>query len=222
MRRPPTARRHVTNAHRPIARVALAAMAVLATLVVGSTPASAAGSTGGLSPTVFGGRLDMNGTGAIGGRDDSNAFFGQTDVIDGGIDCDAWGTTANAALPGDGVIGAADDCTLIGVDGSFDGVTIAVEDGVVVAADGVPFSDGSRMPALYNAANPFDQSVQGADFGWWALDGRVDVNLSGSIDYGDCARGVVVRSDAVGFGDATDGAGVLAASPLCPIPVAVA
>ena len=84
----------VTNPHRPLAG-ALAVLVALATLAVAS-PASAAGYTGGLAPAVLGGRLDMNGSGGVGGRDDSNAFYGQTDVIDGAIDCDSWGAVPNA------------------------------------------------------------------------------------------------------------------------------
>jgi hypothetical protein len=211
----------VTNAYRRIPRLAaLATMAFVATLVVGSTPASAAGFTGGLSPTVFGGRLDINGSGGIGGRDDSNAFYGQTDVIDGGIDCDTWGATPNAGTSGSSAIDASDDCTLIGVDGSVDGATILVMDGAVATVDGVAVTDGYVMPAIFNADRPFDSDATHADFGWRALGGRVDVNLSGAIDDLDCARGIVGETDDEGLGAPSDGADVLGASPACANDVA--
>jgi hypothetical protein len=204
---------------RPL-RVVVAFAITVAALALAMGAASAAGFTGGLAPTVIGGRLDVNGTGGVGGRDDATDFFDQTDIIDGAIDCNAWGAIDNAGSAGDGVIDAADDCTFVGVDGSLDGVTIDVQDGLVVSFDGVPVGNGVQMPALYNV-NPFDQSVQDADFGWWVIDGRVDVNLSGAIDDGDCARGVIGQTDDVGLGDPSDGADVLAASPLCgnPLPV---
>jgi hypothetical protein len=43
----------------------------------------------GLSPTIVGGLADVNGDGAVvDGNDDANAFYGDTSIIDGALDCD--------------------------------------------------------------------------------------------------------------------------------------
>jgi hypothetical protein len=212
MPRPSAGERNVRAIARSIALVA--SVSAIAVSIVPSVPASATGYTGGLSPLVLGGRLDMNGSGGIGGRDDSSGFYGQTDVIDGAIDCDAW-NGPNAGLPGDGVIDASDDCVLVGVDGTVEGATIVVGDGSIATVDGVPVADGYQMPALFNASFPSDPQVADADFGWWVFDGHVDANSSGSIDDADCSRGVVGETDDVGLGPPGDGADVLAASPAC-------
>ena len=203
----------MSNPNRALVGVAVV---LAAAMLVTAAPASAAGYTGGLAPTALDGRLDVNGSGGVGGRDDSNGFYGQTDVIDGSIDCDGWGSTPNAGTAGDHVIDDADDCTLIGVDGSVEGATIVVEDGSVVSVDGAPVPSAYAMPAIFNASDPDDGDIADADFGWWAFDGRVDANANGTIDDVDCARGVVGETDDVGFGAPTDGADVLGSSSLCP------
>jgi len=60
-------------------------------LVVLAAPATAAPLTGGFSPTIVSGEADLNGDGVASGRDDANAFYGSTHIIDGMLDCDAWG-----------------------------------------------------------------------------------------------------------------------------------
>ena len=52
--------------------------------------AAAAPFTGGVSPTVFDQVADLNGDDVVTGRDDSGAFYGDTAIIDGKLDCDAW------------------------------------------------------------------------------------------------------------------------------------
>jgi len=99
-------------------------------------PAAAAPYNGGFSPTVFNGGADLNGDNQVTGRDDSNDFYGDTDIIDGLLDCDAWLLVENAGTAGDGDITGADDCTLVGYDGTADGVTIAVTNGVFDWPDG--------------------------------------------------------------------------------------
>jgi len=187
----------------------------VASLGLSAVDAGAAGYTGGLSPTVLGGRLDVNGSGGVGGRDDSNGFYGQADVIDGAIDCDTWGAIPNAGSAGDHAIDAADDCTLIGVDGTPDGATIAVQDGVVTTVDNVAVPAGYVMPAIFNAAEPSDPDVADADFGWWAYEWLPGANANGTIDDTDCTRGVVGETDDDGLGNPADGADVLGSSPLC-------
>lgn len=198
-----------------ITRIAAATIAVaLGSVGLVAGPAIAAGFTGGLAPNVIGGLLDMNGSGRIGGRDDSNGFYGRTDVIDGAIDCDAW-DGPNDGVAGNHVIDTEDDCTLIGTDGTADGATIAVRDGVIVAVDGTPVPPGYGMPAIFDANDPTNENIAQADLGWWVDDGRVDANGNGQIDDGDCARGVVGAADDEGLGPPADGAAVLAASPAC-------
>src|ERR687897_3071228 len=72
-----------------------------------AAPAGAVPYSGGLSPTIFDGRADLNGDNEANGRDDSNNFYGDTDIIDGMLDCDAW-ASPNDGAAGDGVITAAD------------------------------------------------------------------------------------------------------------------
>ena len=47
--------------------------------------------TGAFSPNIIGERADLNGGGIVNGADDSNAFYGDTSIIDGQLDCNAWG-----------------------------------------------------------------------------------------------------------------------------------
>ena len=60
-------------------------------------PAGAGPLTGGFSPTIVGGGADLDGNGVVNGSDDANAFYGDTSIIDGKLDCDAWGVVANTA-----------------------------------------------------------------------------------------------------------------------------
>src|SRR5215207_6790388 len=103
---------------------ALSLLAFCAQLML-AAPAAAVPYTGGLSPTIFDGLAHLNGDNEANGRDDSNNFYGDTDIIDGMLDCNAW-VVDNDGAAGDGVITAADNCTLIGYDGTVDGVEITV------------------------------------------------------------------------------------------------
>src|SRR6476660_6713641 len=129
------------------------------------TPAGAAAFSGGFSPTIVSGKADLNGDGAVTGRDDADAFYGDTHIIDGQLDCDAWGPIANAGTAGDGAIGAADDCSLVGYDGTPDGVTIDVVNGAFQVADG-------PLPTVFNAGHPSNPDVGASDFAWSTIDGR--------------------------------------------------
>jgi hypothetical protein len=62
-------------------------------------PAGAGALTGGFSPTVINGGADLNGDGVVSGRDDANEFYGATSIIDGKLDCDAWGRPPIRATP---------------------------------------------------------------------------------------------------------------------------
>jgi len=163
-------------------------------------PAVAAPYSGGFSPTIIGQQADLNGDGVVTGRDDANAFYGDTHIIDGGLDCDAW-AMANDGAVGDGVIDAADDCSLIGVDGTPDGVTIEVLDG--------EFQWDGPLPFVFNAGDPDNPDVGDSDFAWSTIDGRVDSNGDEAIDEDDCHLGLVGETVDAGLGDPTDGADTL-------------
>jgi IPT/TIG domain len=187
--------------------------------LVGAQTASAAVFTGGFSPKIFSGGADLNGDGVVTGRDDSQDFFGETDIIDGKLDCNAWGTAAgdeNDGTAGDLVINASDDCSLVAYDGTSDGVTITVTDG----AFGWPI--GTALPTVYNAANPDSPGVHAADFAWSTILGKVDSNGNEVIDDDDCTFGLIGQTVDVGLGDPTDGADILGSDPLCGFAVAPA
>jgi hypothetical protein len=61
----------------------------VALLVAGR--AEAGSLTGGFSPTIVGGGADVDGNGVVNVSDDANAFYGDTSIIDGKLDCDGWG-----------------------------------------------------------------------------------------------------------------------------------
>jgi Ca2+-binding RTX toxin-like protein len=156
--------------------------------------ASAVGATaltGGFSPTIIGGGADVNGDLVVNVADDANAFYGDTSIIDGGLDCDAWGANANDGSAGDGVIDANDDCALVGYDGTRAGVTIKVQNGVFQVANG-------PLPTVFNADQPNNPDIGDSDFAWSAIDGRVDSNGNEVIDGNDCHVGVVGALDVLG------------------------
>ena len=129
------------------------------------------------------------------GRDDSNNFFGDTDIIDGKIDCDAWGVTKNAGTAGSLTIDGSDDCTFVAYDGTSDGVTITVTDGAFV------WPTGTALPTVYNATNPDSPGVAVADFAWSTIGGKVDSNGNEVIDDDDCTFGLIGQTVDVGLGD---------------------
>ncbi len=85
--------------------------------------------------------------------DDSAAFYGDTSIINGALDCNAWILDNHGAL-GDGMIDANDECTLIGYDGTPDGITISVVAGEFTEAGGSPIAEGYVLPKVFNAAEP--------------------------------------------------------------------
>ena len=190
-----------TASRRAAVLGALSLLAFCAQLLL-AAPAAAAPFTGGFSPTIVSGRADLNGDGAVTGRDDSNAFYGSTHIIDGMLDCNAWGAQANDGGAGDGAITIADDCALVGFDGTPNGVTINVEDGVFQVANG-------PLPTVFNAAMPDNPDVGDSDFAWSAINGRVDSNGNEAITGDDCHFGLIGQAVDAGLGDATDGADIL-------------
>jgi Ca2+-binding RTX toxin-like protein len=179
---------------------ALILMVFCAQLVLAAT-AGAGPLTGGFSPTVINGGADLNGDGVANGRDDANEFYGSTHIIDGKLDCDTWGAFANRGTAGSGTITGGDDCSLVGYDGTPDGVTIDVVAGA--------FDWSGPLPTVFNEGNPGNPDISDSDFAWSAIDGRVDSNGDEVIDGDDCHFGLVGQTNDVGLGDATDGADIL-------------
>jgi Ca2+-binding RTX toxin-like protein len=162
-----------------------------------ATPAGAYSFSGGFSPTIFSGGADLNGDGAAGAADDSTAFYGNTDIINGLLDCDAW-STDNGGDAGSGVVDTGDDCTLVGYDGTANGVTIDVVDGEFATADGRAIADGVPLATVFNAAEPDNPSVLDSDFAWSTMHGRVDSNGDEVIDGNDCHFGIIGTADVLG------------------------
>jgi Ca2+-binding RTX toxin-like protein len=162
------------------------------------TPTNAFSGTFG--PTIIGGLADLDGDGVVDGADDSNNFFGDTDIIDGGLDCDNW-TTDNDGTAGDGVINTDDDCTLVAASPGG-AIEIDVVDG--------EFQWDGPLPHVFNAGDPTNMDIGDSDFAWSAIGGRVDSNGNEVIDPGDCTFGLIGQTVDVGAGDMTDGADVLA------------
>jgi Ca2+-binding RTX toxin-like protein len=177
--------------HRKAAVLGVLCLVALSVPLASITAASASAFTGGLSPTIIVGKADLNGDGVVNGSDDANAFYGDTSIIDGKLDCDAWGAIANDGSAGDLAIDTSDDCSLVGYDGTPDGVTIDVVDGAFQTA-------GGPLPTVFNAASPADPSVVHADFAWSTLDGRVDSDGDGTITGDDCHFGLVGSDDVLG------------------------
>jgi Ca2+-binding RTX toxin-like protein len=168
-----------------------------------AAPAGAGALTGGFSPTVINGGADLNGSGVVNGRDDANAFYGDTHIIDGMLDCDTWGVIPNRGTAGSGTITGADDCSLVGYDGTSDGVTIDVVAGVFQTANG-------PLPTVFNAGDPDNPDVGDSDFAWSAIDGRVDSNGDEAITADDCHFGIVGRANDSGIlPDPTEGVDIL-------------
>ena len=153
-----------------------------------AAPAGAGALTGGFSPTIVGQGADVDGNGIVNAGDDANAFYGDTSIIDGKLDCDAWGPVANDGSAGSGTITAADDCSLVGYDGTPDGITIEVMDGAFQVGDG-------PLPTVFNASDPNNPDIGDSDFAWSAIDGRVDSNGNEIIDSDDCHVAVVDSID---------------------------
>jgi Ca2+-binding RTX toxin-like protein len=191
-----------TTRGRVAVLAALFLMAFSAQLLLAG-PAGAGALTGGFSPTVINGGADLNGSGVVNGRDDANEFYVDTSIIDGKLDCDTWGAQANAGTAGDLAITGADNCSLVGYDGTGDGVTINVVAGAFDWPNG-------PLPTVFNALDPGNPDIGDSDFAWSAIDGRVDSNGNEVIDGDDCHFGIVGRANDSGIlPDPTEGVDIL-------------
>jgi Ca2+-binding RTX toxin-like protein len=199
--------------HPGTTRRRLAALGVLSLMafyvqLTSAGPAAAAPFTGGFSPTIVNNRADLNGDAVINGRDDANEFYGTTSIIDGRLDCDAWAADNDGAA-GDLAITIADDCTLIGYDGTADGVTISVVNGAFQVANG-PLPTVFPQPG--DADNP---DIGDSAFAWSTRNGRVDSSGNELIEGDDCHFGLIGRTVDVGLGNGTDGADILGSDAGC-------
>jgi len=148
------------------------------------SPTSGGGFSGVLAVNVIGGKLDLNGDGVVNGMDDSNSLFGNTNVIDGMLDCNA-----GAGTSGDNVINASDNCVLTHATMG----SITVTSGVFVLANG---------PLTLDFTSP--------NVRWATINGLVDSDGSGSITSNDCTRGLIGLANDSGMGaDAADAVNVL-------------
>jgi Ca2+-binding RTX toxin-like protein len=163
---------------------------LLASLLL-AAPVAAAPLDGGFSPTILGGGADLDGNHLVSEGDDANAFYGDTSIIDGMLDCDAWGPIANQGDAGDGTIDGDDDCSLVGYDGTPDGVTIEVVNGEFDVANG-------PLPTVFNATDPDNPDIGDSQFAWSAIDGRVDSNGDEDITWEDCHFDLVGSVDILG------------------------
>ena len=192
--------KHPRTSHRGVIILGVLFLLVCVQLAL-AAPAAAQPLTGGFSPMIINGEADLNGDGVVNGRDDSNEFYGETSIIDGRLDCNAW-TAPNEGTAGNLAITVGDDCTLIGYDGTPDGVTIAVVDG--------EFQWPNRpLPTVFNAADPDNPDISDSDFAWSAINGRVDSNGDEAITGDDCHFGLIGETVDAGLGDPTDGADIL-------------
>jgi hypothetical protein len=192
---------HDGSVHRRVSAATVLVVAAFLAPLTSAVPAQAAAFSGTFGPTILDGLADLNGDNEVTGRDDSGAFFGDTSIIDGALDCDAW-TGDNDGTAGDGAIDGSDNCTLVAYDGTGNGVTIDVTAGAFDWPDGA-------LPTVFNAANPDDPDIGDADFAWSTINGRVDSSGNEVINANDCTFGLVGVSVDVGLGDATDGYDVL-------------
>ena len=176
---------------RSVAALVVMSLIAFSALLIVAGPATAGPFTGGLSPAVISGLLNLNGDNAVSSADDSNAFYGDTAIINGGLDCDAW-SGVNGGEAGDGVIDGNDDCQMLAYDGSPDGVTIDVVDGEVVWPDGA-------FPTVFpDPGDPDNPGVLEANFAWSTINGRVDSSGDETIDEDDCSFDVVGTADVLG------------------------
>ena len=191
------------GSRRAAVALALTPVAALVAQLLLAIPASATPYTGTFGPTIIGELADLNGDGVVNGFDDANAFYGDTSIIDGQLDCNSWASTPNQGGAGDGSIDGNDDCELVGYDGTPDGVTIQVTDGQFIVGDG-------PLPTIFNASNPDLADISSADFAWSAIGGKVDSNGNEAIGANDCHNGVINTTvDSTGLGPFDDGAHIL-------------
>jgi hypothetical protein len=176
-------------------RTAAGVGVAIALVVVGltvSNQAAAAAFSGTFGPTIYNGLADVDGNGVVNGNDDSNAFFGSTNIINGGVDCNAWGATVNSGAAGDNVINGNDNCSLLAYDGTADGAPIEVASGSFSTINGAAIANGTPLPHVFpNPATPANNDIGDSRFAWSAINGRVDANGNETIEGSDCTNDLV-------------------------------
>ena len=190
-------------ARRRAALVGVLSLLVLCVQLALAAPAAAVPFTGGFSPTIIGERADLNGDGVVNGRDDANAFYGDTHIIDGMLDCNAWLLSGERWYRRER---SDRRPTMTARWSATTGPRTAsrsyVSGGEFQVADG-------PLPTVFNAADPDNPDVGDSDFAWSAIGGRVDSNGDEAITGDDCHFGLIGETVDAGLGDATDGADIL-------------
>lgn len=188
--------RHVSVPENPrSARVACAGLAVVllaGVLTVAGIATAASNLTGYYAPFIGHGGADVNHDGVVNDLDDSAGFFRDTDLIDGHLDCNAWGTLVtdvNDGTAGNGEITDADDCILQGYRSKDVETFIYVVDGLFAytastfSGSRTPIPTGWRMPSAYDDGTSFDLSsndYETAQWAWVADSGFVDYDHDGT------------------------------------------
>src|SRR5919106_443381 len=175
--------KHPRTSHRGVIILGVLFLLVFVQLAL-AAPAAAQAFTGGFSPTIINGEADLNGDGVVTGRDDSNAFYGDTSIIDGRLDCDAWagpndGASDFAWSTIDGRVDSNGDEMISGDDCHFGLIGETVDAGLGVPTDGADIlgNPGANECGFANPPDPAD-------------DGLVDLNSDGEITAADsCTNG---------------------------------
>ena len=164
------------------------------------TPSNAFSGTFG--PTIINGGADLNGDGVVNGRDDSNAFFGDTSIIDGQLDCNNWATD------NDGSAGDLRDHERRRL--HADRIRRHGERGHDQRDRRRVRGGPARSRPCSTRPTPTTPVSLESDFAWSAIGGRVDSSGNEIINSGDCHFGLIGEAVDAGLGDATDGADILA------------
>ncbi len=178
---------HPDTRPRTARRTLLLALLALCISLLLAGPAGAGPLTGGFSPTIVGGGADVDGNGIVGKRRRERLLRGHEHHQWNARLRRLGGRRQRRRSRRRGDHGA-DECSLVGYDGTPDGVTIEVVNGSFQVGNG-------PLPTVFNASDPDNPSVFDSDFAWSARDGRVDSNGNEAIDSDDCHVGVVDSID---------------------------
>ena len=203
-------RKIITSARIGLASLLLASVVIVAGF--GATPGIAAPFTGLLGPTIYDFRADLDGDGDADAADDSTAFYGDTSIINGALDCNGWIWDNDGAPRRRGDRLPTTTAPSIGYDGTPDGVTISVVAGEFTEADGVADHRRLRASEGLQSIDPDNPNIGDAEFAWSTIDGRVDSNGNETIDPDDCTFNVIGSIDVLGSDPGCGFAGTIPAS----------
>lgn len=190
-----------TRTGRSILALILVATALVTVTVLGTGTGVAAVKTGYVAPWVINGGADVDGDSAITASDDSTGFFGATNLKNGYLDCDAWGTTSGDVNDfgdgGDGNITLDDDCVLRGFVGTSTVTYVYVVNGRFTSTSGsfggtkTAISNGTRLPAKYQASGAW-VDLAGLDWAWYLSSSAGD---EGKVDYDHSGGAIETNGD---------------------------